>query len=357
MIDTVKMVITSFKIKDYGIFKEYKDGYIKEFFENPKSKDFKLKTYMIPKKDGIYRPSLFIVSNYELIHKYGYPQMYITFSAPKLLFGNNLKEVSEKHFDMVVNKLVTVLEELQITVNKVIIENAFIRRVDFSKNFILEEGLTCSEVINLLKTASYSRLKLITDIEENNQVKFYSKSLSILFYDKLTEMEQNIDMENIENIDNIFSEETRENNICRAEIQIKQKGIKNILMKKILVTDYNPTFKQIFKRYVFEWVFEYVLTRLDEKFPDTIVKGQEIEELKDICKNYAEASKKNLLLEYQKKYGNYFEGISKAKEDWDLKDNFIKRHKCVSIENDKLNCILLKFLNEIREESSCKQVS
>lgn len=354
MIDTVKIVVTKFNIRDYSIFKEYREGYIKEFFENPKSKDFKLRTYMIQKQDGIYRPSLFIVSNYELIYKYGYPQMYISFSAPKLLFGNNLEELTEKDFDLVVNKLIAVLAELQISVDKETIENAFVRRVDFSKNFILEDGLTCCEVINLLKTASYNRLKIITDIEENNQVKFHSKSLSILFYNKLIEMENNISEEDL---NDILSERMTTDNIFRAEIQIKQKGIKNILMKKILITDYTPTFKQIFKRYVFEWVFDYILTNLNKKCPDTILRGQEIEELKDICKNYAEASKKSLLLEYQKKYGNYFEGISKAKQDWNLKDNFIKRHKCISIENDKLNCILLKFLNEIREENSCEQVS
>lgn len=98
----------------------------------------RLYSWSLPINDGRYRPRLIILKSR---YTRGYPYLYIEFSIPKLLFGNNLYEIREQDFSAVVNKLLIVLEEMSVLTTADVIINAPVQKIHYSKNFILPEAL------------------------------------------------------------------------------------------------------------------------------------------------------------------------------------------------------------------------
>ena len=338
MIDTIKLMITNYKIEDYSLFKEYKTDYIKEFFANPESKYFKLKTFLKPMKDGVYRPKLFLISHINSYTIYNNALLFIEFSVPKLLFGNNLYEVSESQFEVVVNKLVEKLNDLKITVAKETIQNALSRRLDCSIDIILPQDSNCEDVLEIINETEYPRTKKI--FFPGKFVKFHSKTISIIFYDKLEEMK--VHGVTAPNFSEILS--MSEHRILRIEIQIKRVyGINTKLANNILGLP-NGTklrFKDVYREDVFKKVFEYVLKELYKKLPNIIVDGKEDEQLKKIYGNKTdEIARRILILKYQKDCGSYKEGLKKAIELYGEK--FVEKNKCILVDNENINKILFE---------------
>ncbi|WP_372519683.1 hypothetical protein [Candidatus Ruminimicrobiellum ovillum] len=326
MIDTVKLMLTAPEIrnKDLFVYKTdektgYRFGYLK------------------PINDGIYRPSLLY------FEPDFFSYLYVRFSIPKFLFGNNLQEVKESQFEDVVNKLVTELNKLGITVSADAIRYADIRGVDYSKNFILSPNLTTDEVLDVLKLSKYSRMKLFTS--KYPYIKFHSKSLSILFYDKLKEMTQHGGI--IPNFSKINS--SMKNRIFRTEIQFRNTyGVKERLAKIIRKGKHSIRFKEIFNENMMKIVFNHCLRKLNENMPDIILEGNEEEELKEMYGNKVNKIAKEIaILKCQKDCGSYKEGIQKAIKYYG--ENFVENHKCVLVNDTKLQFILLKLLEELKE--------
>ena len=71
----------------------------------------------------------------------------IEFSAPKLLFKNNFDELNDDDFDLVIETLLLRLNEMGVETRKEFLINAHIQKIDYSKNIILDEHITCSMII------------------------------------------------------------------------------------------------------------------------------------------------------------------------------------------------------------------
>lgn len=348
MIDTIKLMITDYKIGDYSLFKEYKTNYIKEFFDNPISKCFELKSFLKPIKDGVYRPKLFLMSHINSYRRYKNALLFIEFSAPKLLFNNNLTEVKESNYEDIVNKLIDKLNDLKITVTKETIENAFLKRIDCSIDIILPQDSNCKDIIKIINETEYPRTNKI--YFQGKFVKFHSKTLSIIFYDKLEEMKEHSAI--APNFSEIIS--MSEHRILRIEIQIKRDyGINKKLANNILGLDLPKetklTFKQVYKENVFKKVFEYVLKELYKKLPNIVVDSKEDEQLKELYKNKTnEIAKRILILKCQKDCGSYEEGIEKAIELYGEK--FVEKNKCILVNNKNIKKILFEdILGRIKD--------
>ena len=269
MIDTISIKITDFQINNFELFKEKNNNDMKSFFENPMDFNCQLNAHLKRIKDGIYRPNIFVHSNYYIL-----PTMYIKFSVSKLLFNNNLIEPKEDNFKDIINKLVNILNDLEIIVERETIKTALLKRIDFSKNIILVKGVMYSDFIKMLKEIRFNRMKIF--YENDKFIKFYSKSLSILFYDKIEEMKKHkITIANFSEI--VLMAEHR---ILRIEIQIKgDYGINKRLANDILKLSKKTklTFQQVYCEKVFKQVFEYILKELHRKLPNIIVDGRENE--------------------------------------------------------------------------------
>ncbi len=328
MIDTIKISTEKFKIGDYGLFVlNETNKNLKELMEEIKPGTniiYSIKAHLKEIIDGIYRPRIEYVYS---IHRN--PTIYIEFSIPKLLFGQNLSEVTEKNYGDVVNKLITILKDLKITVTEDAINNAFVKRVDFSKNYNLKDGLTCKDVLSLLSKVSYPRMKLHV-IKEDEYIKFYGKSMALLFYDKQKELKKHNSK--------LPANYEQDIPILRIEIQIKGKNILNKL------TEHN-TFREIFSEQLFKLVFDKYLRKLNKRIPDIIANEEELIDLYQ--KKPIELAKRMAIFRAQEKYDNYNEAIHHLTKIYPK--YFLKRYNCILIKKDGLKFILLKFLEEIKD--------
>lgn len=327
MIDTVKLMLINPKIRNKDLFKfktDRRDRYVYGYMKNFED-------------DGIYRPRLFLLKNF-------YDFLFVTFSVPKLIFGNNLKELKGTEFKGIVHRLRMALDELGVTVTEEDIENALVRRVDYSKNFILNQrNINCEDVINIVETSSYPRLKF-HEVIKGKYIKFCSKSLSIIFYDKLEEMKAH--GATAPHLSEIML--MAENRILRIEVQIKGKyGTEQRLAEMLGAKKHLFTFKEIFNENIMKKVFNYNLKILDDRLPNIILKGQEIEELNSLNRNKNIIGKKILFLTLQNNYNGYNAGKEKAIELYG--ENFVKKNNCVLVNNENLQCILIKFLEELKD--------
>jgi glutamate-1-semialdehyde aminotransferase len=87
----------------------------------------------------------------------GYKRMYsqeanvrIEFSAPKLVYLNNLDELEDKDFPRVVETLQERLKDMGVILTKSVIEKAAVSSVHFSKNILLKDGYTVNHLISEL---------------------------------------------------------------------------------------------------------------------------------------------------------------------------------------------------------------
>ena len=335
MIDTIKISTEKFKIGNFDLFVLDKTNIsLKEIMRGTNKESNitrSIKAHLKPIEDEIYRPRIEYVNSY-----YTNPMLYIEFSVPKLLFGNNLCELKEKDFNDVVKKLVKILKDLEITITENAINNALVRRVDFSKNFLLGESLTCKDIISLLSKISYPRMDL-NIVEEDKYIKFYSKSISLLFYDKKEEISE---IKLPQYIQTICKQDI---SFFRVEIQIRRENIINKIAKYHNIR--KMIFKDIFNKNIVIYVFDKYLRKLNKYIPETFANEEEIEAL---YRGRPEIlAKKMAIFRAQEKYDNYDNAIKNIKENYGEK--FLKTHNCIRVEKKELQFIILKLLEELKD--------
>lgn len=372
MIDTVKISVETFQIKNKDLFivdKSYsivrkindkeskieriqiKNGEFETFGEVTKKMVdswntenpiyiYLMKAYLSPaKNDGIYMPKLnYSFSSYNEL-------LYIEFSVPKLLFGNNLYEVSETDFENVIDSLSNTLESLEIEVSKDDLRNALVRKVHYSKNLILSEQLKCIDVLNLFKETKYPSITNFKDYIKDKCIQASCDTFAISMYDKIREI---TDKKSTINIDeNIISEYL--NRIFRIEFKFEGTGVNKKLANSILEYPDGTKlkFKDIFKEDVFKKVFNDGLTKLQKNMPTIIFEPNKLEELERVSLDFKELAERLLLITYKEKYGSYEEAINKIRETSSVSDEHLRKRITYLTDKEKLMTIFNDFLQEI----------
>ncbi|MCL1971475.1 MAG: hypothetical protein FWG57_00585 [Endomicrobia bacterium] len=336
MIDTIKLLLAQgYKILNYELFKNYYSGYLKGFFEAPYTNYIGRKcliSWSLPIKDGKYRLRLIIIKN-----RYtGYPYLYIEFSIPKLLFGNNIQEVCEKDFEIIVDKLLAELKEMGVSTTKEVIEQAIVKKVHYSKNFVLPMPLSCEDVFGMVRESSFPRCKLLPSEKSYGNVIFNSKSLRVLFYNKFEEVKQFPN--------HLLRFGIGENRLLRVEIQYnKEYKIKSIL-QRFGYSKNDNTFKEMFDLAKFKKVFDYTLRTLHKNMPDMISKSNINEEVISLYKTDSQKAKVLAVLGFQQNK-NPVEAKEEARKVFS--ENFLKTHNYILVEDENIQFALLKFLQEI----------
>jgi hypothetical protein len=104
-----------------------------------------------------YLPQVTIYTNKNL---YGhYPYLYIRFSAPKIIFGDNYNELTDKDFKKLVKKLVKILRKMGVKTSVKVIINARVVEAHFAKNFIFPDEQTLYDFFYLLEKTKFPYLK------------------------------------------------------------------------------------------------------------------------------------------------------------------------------------------------------
>lgn len=210
-----------------------------------------------PDKPEIYLPHI------ELLHYTDYAdrenwRLKIRFSAPKLLFGNNILELQNKDYKLVCQKLQEILGTMGISLTLTEIKEAEVQELHIGKN-IFTKGIRVNAFLKYLSQVPPANNRMDvqkTSFRNGSQLTFHNKNKELSFYDKYPEilgsMKQQKDLIatlNKQGLKDILRMELRLSN--KAEIQ-KVFGRKTISFKKvfncrklfdILKKDWNKLYK------------------------------------------------------------------------------------------------------------------
>ena len=249
MIDTVILQLNQwqFTIMDYskfGTFKEEVFNNRKNFCKwicNPNSLD---------KKRGIYRPRLTLIKRGQRVF------LKVELSLPKLIFGNNLDELSQNDFTLVLDTLKKSLGEIDVLVFKNSLEDAEIISFHPSKNIKLNNGYTSNFAIRQLSKVDIGK-RFDVDVKDyrNNgeSLQFYTKLFAVCIYDKandyLKPQRRAIDKDQNYKQRTIFEVLNKQSpffEVLRIEVRLNGKRTMNELLQK-LGFNKNPRLKDLFK--------------------------------------------------------------------------------------------------------------
>lgn len=204
------------------------------------------------KASGLYFPRLTFYSR-----QYGQQSIKIEFSVPKLIFNNNLEELSGSDFDTVVDLLQDRLKRMGVRVFKEVLVSAPVTTVHFSKNIELTEGYTSTYVISelqkidLRKSFDFARARYINN---GQSLCAHTKAHELVIYDKIADLAKTkkraIDKDQTVSQRSLFkSLETAEKplEVLRIEVRLCNKRKINSIFKKLDLPE-NPTFKDVFRQ-------------------------------------------------------------------------------------------------------------
>jgi hypothetical protein len=250
MIDTVCLTIpqskvifmdkTNNKIPSWHLYART-DSYTK-YVRNPSK---------VEKETGQYFPRI-------TAYKRGYQreqQIKIEFSAPKLLFLNNLEELSDNQFEEVVETLQNRLQRMGVSIFKINIIEASVTSIHFGRNIRFTDGQTATGIIDQLaridlrKSFDFARARFIND---GQSLCCHTSTHELVFYDKIADLKKgqkrSIDRDQTDFQLNLFDtirSRNVPNEILRMEVRLVRKQKLNSVFKKLNLPQ-NPTFKQVF---------------------------------------------------------------------------------------------------------------
>ncbi len=356
MIDTVILQLNQwqFTVLDYSRFGTSKEDVFsnKSFHKwicNPSSSDNKL---------GIYRPRLTLIKRgYQVVLK-------IELSLPKLVFNNNLDELSQNDFPLVVDTLKKSLEEIDILVFKNGLENAEIISFHPSKNIKLNNGYTSNFAIRQLSKVDIGK-RFDIDVKDyrNNgeSLQFYTRLFAICIYDKVNDyskpQRRAIDKDQNYKQRSLFDLLNKQEpffEVLRIEIRLNGKRKINELLHN-LGFDKNPSLEDLFKddlckkilNYAWEMIFsknEFIFSLSDSPqkiLESLIVKNNDIKPIKaiNIVGLYLLVKDKDGLGGLRKIVDNRYK-----RHDWE----FIRRY--MGILEEKIDQPIYGFVEDIDRE-------
>jgi len=205
----------------------------------------------IDRKSGIYKPKLTLIKRIKMLY------LKIEFSAPKMLFDNNLDEAQDSDFNELVLKIQNVVRGMGVMLWTHEIENANVIGFHPSKNIILTKGYTSSFAIRELSKINLSQkmdLERVGFRNDGESIQLYSNRHSIVFYDKINDLtkpaKRAIDKDQTKQQTNLFEfikKEKKNIEVLRFEIRISHKDKMVEILDRIGFKE-RPTLKSIFKK-------------------------------------------------------------------------------------------------------------
>ena len=116
--------------------------------------------------------------------------LFVRFSVPKLIYGNNLLEATDAQFNTVCQTLQTKLQTMGIKVDINAIQNAVVHKVHYSKNIVCY-GVPVELVLERLAAAKpyiHGMDAQKVSFRNGRQLTFHNKMREVSFYDKYKEL-------------------------------------------------------------------------------------------------------------------------------------------------------------------------
>jgi len=249
MIDTIilslpQKAFSGDKLKNLGWDLHSRSGEFQKFVKNQKTAQ---------KKDGIYRPRPRWINR-------GYSGLLqFEFSIPKLIFGNNVDEVFEKDFGIVLQTLQVRLRDFGLWLDEEFLRSASVSAFHPSKNILLSDSYMASGVIKELGKINFTqKMDLTRDSFRNDghSIQLYANSHSLVVYDKITDLAKPrgraIDKNQTPmqlSLFQQFKKQEKPPEVLRIEARLSDKRKMNAVLEKNGFAK-NPTFEDIFKENV-----------------------------------------------------------------------------------------------------------
>jgi hypothetical protein len=223
--------------------------------------------FHLNKKDSIkYYPKLTLLSYADKLTKRSKIELTVEFSAPKILFNNNVDEIEEKDFDNLISTLQSRLQEMGIDTTYEAIKKSKVYKLDFSKNILLTNYETVSNATRTIKRFDIpKRLKIYNDRFQNegHALRIYNTQQQIVIYDKVKDSFKNKD-EAEDKVKTSYQQKLLKTiqshrnpiEILRLEVRILNKRKLNSLLQSLGYAQ-NPTLKDIFKRDIAQVVLKH----------------------------------------------------------------------------------------------------
>ena len=119
-----------------------------------------------------------------------YFYLYVRFSVPKLIYGDNLREVTDPQFQTVCQTLQNKLQRMGVKVDLFAIQHAQVEQVHYGKNIICY-GIPVELILKRLEAARLPRLRMDTrrtSYCNGRQLTFHNKMREVCLYDKYQEL-------------------------------------------------------------------------------------------------------------------------------------------------------------------------
>jgi hypothetical protein len=212
------------------------------------------------KRKGLYQPKLTAIKRDKVFF------LKIEFSAPKVMFGDNLNELEENDFEEMVARLNEMIKNMGVLLQPEQIKKAKVIGLHPSKNILLTNKYTSSFAIRELYKINLSQkmdIQRVSFRNEGEAIQLYSKRHSVVFYDKINDLtkpeRRAIDKDQTERQRNLF-EFIRANKkgleVLRFEIRLSQSD----KMKEVLAGvgfNQEPVLKNIFKKSLCQKIVKY----------------------------------------------------------------------------------------------------
>lgn len=207
------------------------------------------------KKNSVYKPKLTAYQRFDDANKETY-DLHIEFSAPKVIFGNSVREVGEEHLGALIGILKRQLGLMGIEVSVETLLKAVVVKVHFSKNIPLPHPLNSQDAIAGLYRADMGKGKDINMREYRNggtSLYFYATYYNVIFYDKLrdiaTPKNKAVDKDKPKSEKAFIRDNNFEQEILRFEVRLNKQTKLNHFLGEILGRKVESiTLEEIFKK-------------------------------------------------------------------------------------------------------------
>lgn len=235
-------------------------------------------------KKGIYKPRLSVTKRINREGNFEIP-LKIEFSIPKLIYGNNFDELTDDDFPAVIEKLKTVLKEMDIGLFERNLVNAPVSAIHYSKNIALTDYTTPYTYLEQLTKLNINK-RLDTNRtdfrNEGHSFKYRANSFEIVFYDKIRDLKQaKVSEKRAEEKDNALQlglfdllSQRKPYEVLKMEIRLNKRQKINQILRKI-GKEIKPTFVNIFNQDTAKKVLLYYLNEIEEAYPPLLVYEQE----------------------------------------------------------------------------------
>lgn len=203
-----------------------------------------------PVPDGSYFPKVTAFRRKSSNGSWGV-SLRIEFSAPKILYGNNIEELTEDQFEEVAVILHGKLTQLGLTIEIKDLNGASVRAVHYSRNVEVVDGYTAMYAIgeigkiNLNSRFDLARTRYMND---GQSLCMYTRSHSFVIYDKVADLLRGkgkaIDVTQSK-ADGELAVKMNGTELLRFEVRLCEKRKMNSVLRKNGFTE-NPTFRDVF---------------------------------------------------------------------------------------------------------------